>query len=161
MANHSFSVRAAYSGGADGYGDLSTTHLETSFAAPRELGGAGSGTNPEELLVAAAATCYLITLGAIAQRCGLGLVRVELESEGTVARDLGFRFERIIHRPTLFLGSDANEAEEVAALEAAVRAERACMVSAALHGNVAVSVEAAVVRAARRHVPPSREARVL
>ncbi len=144
MANHSFQIRAAFGGGVDGRGRLSAAQLETEFSAAKELGGLGIGTNPDELLVAAVSSCYLITLSAIAARRGVPIERVELESEGTVSTHQGLRFDRIVHRPSIVLAPEATSEQKEAALEIAQRAEGACMISAALRGNVEVVVEARV-----------------
>jgi peroxiredoxin-like protein len=48
-----------------GTGQFQIGSLQGEYSVPREMTGPGVGTNPEELLVAAAHTCYLMTLSAL------------------------------------------------------------------------------------------------
>ena len=53
------------------------------------MDGPGIGTNPDEMLLGAAATCYIITLAAMLERSGISHEGLELV--GCVARVSRFR----------------------------------------------------------------------
>ena len=52
-------------------GEISMKNLQTQVSIPKEMDGPEIGTNPDEMLLGAAATCYIITLAAIMQRSQL------------------------------------------------------------------------------------------
>ncbi|MCL6515676.1 OsmC family protein [Alicyclobacillus sp.] len=145
---HEFAVTGHLPSNLDEGGQLSGDGLSVSFSIPAELGGPGIGTNPEELLLGAAAGCYLITLGKLLRNRRIPFDEIRLESRGFVENDRGLRFDRIEHRPLVLLHPDAaGQADHVRIL--CEHAEHACMVSSALRGNVEVRVEPRVeIRAA-------------
>ncbi|GAA3313131.1 hypothetical protein GCM10020331_002520 [Ectobacillus funiculus] len=48
------------------------------------MDGPGIGTNPDEMLLGAAATCYIITLAAMMERSQLDKAGLTMTSEGIV-----------------------------------------------------------------------------
>jgi peroxiredoxin-like protein len=142
MELHRFELTAVWHGGRIGEGRISVGHLNSAISIPKELEGPGQGTNPEEMLLGAAATCYLITLAAMLER--QGFERLSLTSEIMVSSSPSMKVERIIHRPVIILPADAAEPMLEKANQAAVRAEQACMISKAMKGNVEIRVEANV-----------------
>ena len=48
------------------------------------MDGPGAGTNPDEMLLGAAATCYIITLAAMLERSGIHQEALTMESEAIV-----------------------------------------------------------------------------
>ena len=64
---HTFTLTGDWTGGLRGQGTLAVGGLASAISVPTVLGGPGAGTNPEELLTAAASSCYLITLAAIVE----------------------------------------------------------------------------------------------
>ncbi|MED0675943.1 peroxiredoxin, SACOL1771 subfamily [Aneurinibacillus thermoaerophilus] len=146
MAEHHFYLKADWKGGRDGEGRISVGNLQAPISVPKEMNGPGVGTNPDEMLIGAAATCYLITLAAILQNRGIGVSDLHLESEGIVIMEGSSpRFQKIIHRPRITLEAEAAEEQIETVVVLAERAEKACMVSKAVQGNVEVLVEADVV----------------
>ncbi|WP_230486404.1 SACOL1771 family peroxiredoxin [Paenibacillus polymyxa] len=122
--------------------------LRTAISIPAEMGGPGVGTNPDEMLLGAAATCYLITLAAMMERASLPVASLALESEGIVdVTNNIFTYRRIVHRPQVQLAADATESQIEQALRLAEQAETSCMISRAVAGNVALSTEPVVERA--------------
>jgi peroxiredoxin-like protein len=143
-----FTLRGEWAGGRLGHGTIATGGLTAQVSIPGEMGGPGVGTNPDELLLAAAANCYLITLASILDNRKLPVRSLTLQSEGTVERDGGrLTYRAIVHRPLIELEGELTDEVRNTALLGAERAEKACMVSQALRGNVAVTVEAEVRRA--------------
>lgn len=135
---HIYHVNGSWSGNKFSIGHISSRALSADVSIPESLNGPGVGTNPEELLLAAAASCYLITLSALLTNRKIPYVRIELNSEAHLENDKGLRLDRIVHRPVILLDRAVQD-EDVETL--ALHAEHACMVSSALRGNVSVDVE--------------------
>jgi len=148
MALHHFHLKAHWPGLRNDVGTIHTGQLKTQISIPKEMDGPGVGTNPDEMLLGAAATCYIITLAAMMQRSGIEKEDLTLESEGIVdVTDGVFTYQKIIHRPTIILKKDATEKEIRLAQKLAEKAESSCMISRALKGNVEISVEISIKNA--------------
>ena len=61
--------------------------LDAHLRLPTELGGAGGGTNPEQLLAAGYAACFHGALVLLATRAGVELKNVAVDASVTFARD--------------------------------------------------------------------------
>jgi Ohr subfamily peroxiredoxin len=61
--------------------------LDVALRLPVALGGAGGGSNPEQLLAAACAACFHGALVLLAQRAGIALDDASIEAAVTFARD--------------------------------------------------------------------------
>jgi lipoyl-dependent peroxiredoxin len=61
--------------------------LDVELRLPLALGGAGGGTNPEQLLAASYAACFHGALTLLATRSGIALVDAAVEASVTFARD--------------------------------------------------------------------------
>lgn len=145
---HTFLLKADWNGGRNSDGRIEAGQLRTAISIPAEMGGPGVGTNPDEMLLGAAATCYLITLAAMMERASLPVASLALESEGIVdVTNNIFTYRRIVHRPRVQLAVDATESQIEQALRLAEQAETSCMISRAVAGNVALSTEPVVERA--------------
>lgn len=145
---HTFLLKADWNGGRNSDGRIEAGQLRTAISIPAEMGGPGVGTNPDEMLLGAAATCYLITLAAMMERASLPVASLALESEGIVdVTNNIFTYRRIVHRPQVQLAADATESQIEQALRLAEQAETSCMISRSVAGNVALSTEPVVERA--------------
>ncbi len=142
MAEHYFHLKANWPGGRNDVGTIDAGQLKTKVSIPPEMEGPGIGTNPDEMLLGAAATCYIITLAAMMERSGLAKERLEMESVGIVDVTNGIiTYKEIIHKPHILLRSDATDKEVAQALRLAEKAENACMISRAIRGNVVVKLD--------------------
>lgn len=149
MTEHHFHFSAAWPGGRNSVGSIQCGHLATQVSIDTGMGGPGVGTNPDEMLLAAAATCYLMTLAAMLERARIEVASMAFESDITVSVDAGaYRCKRIVHHPAITLprGAGAQQLEQVERLVLA--ADRHCMVSNALRGNVAIRIEPRLAMAA-------------
>lgn len=129
---------------SDGQGNLAFGAIETQHSVPLDLGGKGIGTNPEELIVSAASSCFLITLGAIFQFKNVSYKSLQVNSEADFeVTQMGPQMRAIRHHVKVFV--DANgEAPDV---ESYIKdAEKGCMISAALSGNVSVSASGTIIQ---------------
>ncbi|MBO9129249.1 OsmC family protein [Bacillus sp. 165] len=142
MAEHHFHLKASWPGGRNDVGEITLGDLHTKVSIPPEMEGPGVGTNPDEMLLGAAATCYIITLAAMMERSKLKKVQLTMESEGIVDVTKGIiTYKKIIHRPHIVLQQDASERDCKLALKLAEKAEASCMISRAIQGNVEMELE--------------------
>lgn len=140
MSVHSFLLKAHWEGGLNGVGVLDTGNLKTKISVPREMDGPGIGTNPDEMLLGAAATCYMITLAAMLEHAHISVSELSMESEGMVEVKKGvLSYKTIIYRPTVIL---VNHDQIELAQKLADKAEKNCMISRALKGNVQIMLQA-------------------
>jgi osmotically inducible protein OsmC len=76
-----YTARAHVTGGrADGHGRTEDGALEVTLRRPREMGGKGDGTNPEQLFAVGYAACFEGALGAVARREKLEVGDVAIDS---------------------------------------------------------------------------------
>ena len=68
MAEHYFHLKANCPGLRNDIGTIDAGQLKTQISIPKEMNGPGIGTNPDEMLLGAASTCYIITLAAMLER---------------------------------------------------------------------------------------------
>lgn len=145
MAEHLFHLKADWPGGRNDVGRIDAGNLKTEVSIPTEMEGPGVGTNPDEMLLGAAATCYIITLAAMMERSKLGKVTLTMESVGVVDVTNGIiTYKKIIHKPHIVLKADATERDVSLANKLAEKAEKSCMISRAIQGNVEVELEAII-----------------
>lgn len=145
MAEHHFHLTANWPGLRNDVGTIEAGNLITEVSIPPEMDGPGIGTNPDEMLLGAAATCYIITLAAMMERSKLEKVALTMESVGVVDVTSGvITYQKIIHKPHIVLKSDASEKDETLARKLAEKAETSCMISRAIKGNVRIELEAAI-----------------
>ncbi|CAM4455459.1 OsmC family protein [Paenibacillus typhae] len=145
---HPFHLKAVWNGGRNSEGHIDAGGLKTVISIPQEMGGPGTGTNPDEMLLGAAATCYLITLAAMLERSDITPLELTLESEATVdVTNNVFTYERITHKPRIVLRADVTEAELAKTERLAHKAEQSCMISRAVAGNVTIETVPTIVTA--------------
>ncbi|MCT6925720.1 OsmC family protein [Metasolibacillus sp.] len=137
---HTFVLQTKWDGGRNAVGDLQAQRLQTQISIPPEMDGPGIGTNPDEMLLGAAATCYIISLAAMLERANIKAT-LDMQSDGIVDVTNGvFTYQQIIHKLTLKL-AERTEKNEKMAERLAFKAESTCMISKALKGNVEVLVK--------------------
>ena len=145
MAEHYFHLTANWPGLRNDVGTIDAGNLKTEVSIPPEMDGPGIGTNPDEMLLGAAATCYIITLAAMMERSRLEKEELTMESVGIVDVTNGvITYKKIIHKPRIVLKANATERDESLALRLAEKAETSCMISRAIQGNVVVELEATI-----------------
>lgn len=145
MTYQHFHLSAEWPGGRNSSGFIDAGNLKTEISIPQEMDGPGIGTNPDEMLLGAAATCYVITLAAMIECAELPLQEMSLDSEGIVDITNGvFTYKKIIHRPRVKLTQEATTKDNKLLQRLVERAEASCMISRAIKGNVEVEVEAEV-----------------
>lgn len=142
MTEHHFHLKATWPGGRNNHGTIEAGNLKTEISIPKNMEGPGIGTNPDEMLLGAAATCYIITLAAQIERTDLPFENMSLTSEAIVDFTKGIiTFKKIIHRPVVQLTEEATNRDKKLLIRLIDKAETSCMISRALAGNVEIIVE--------------------
>jgi osmotically inducible protein OsmC len=131
-----YTAEVTATGGRDGHAKSSDGQIDFELRRPKELGGQGGATNPEQLFAAAWGSCYLGALGSVAERDGVDVseasvnVLVSFNKDGNafvLSADLD------VHIP----GITQEEAQRLAD-----HAHRACPYSKATRGNIEVRITA-------------------
>jgi Ohr subfamily peroxiredoxin len=139
MAKVLYTAAATVTGGrAEGHGRTSDGALEVDLRLPPEMGGAGGGTNPEELFAVGYAACFEGALGVAARRLKVELGRVAIDSKVSLITKPGGAYSVAVGLDvTLPEIDDADKAVEVVAA-----AHATCPYSNATRGNVDVTLTA-------------------
>ena len=137
---HRYAARVA--GANEGYATLSSPGVpELTTAPPLDFDGPGDAWSPEQLLLAAVASCYVMTFRAIARASRLEFVSMSVEIEGFVDKVNGVtRFSEIILHPRIGLPAGIDWTRVQRVLE---KSERSCLVSASLDTPIRVEAEIA------------------
>lgn len=146
---HDYPVAVEWTGGRDGKGRVSAEHsgVGVQIAVPAEFQGAGGGTNPEELLTSAIASCYSMTFGIIAANRKLPVQSMAVEAKGQVEQNgPSFKYTSITIRPEITLNGDASDAQLALAEDMAHKADSYCIITNAVRGNVDIVVEPTIRR---------------
>ena len=136
MAKVLYTAHAHVTGGRDGQGRSDDGALEVDLRVPKEMGGAGGGTNPEELFAVGYAACFESALGAVARRRHLDAGEVSIDSAVSLwpTGDGGFRLS-----VTLDVSLPAVDDRQTAA-ELVRAAHEVCPYSNATRGNIDVEL---------------------
>src|ERR1700704_3730424 len=82
MARVLYTAEATVTGGrASGHGRTNDGALEVQLRSPKEMGGEGGGTNPEQLFAVGYAACFEGALGSVARRQKLEVGDVAIDSK--------------------------------------------------------------------------------
>jgi osmotically inducible protein OsmC len=131
-----YTANATSTGGRDGHGRTDDGKLDVKLSLPKEMGGDGKGTNPEQLFAVGYSGCYL---GAVRFVAGKEKVTVTPDASVTAHVGVGMREDGggfglevalDVHLP----GVDKAVAEDIAA-----KAHVVCPYSHATRGNIKVT----------------------
>ena len=129
---HVYSAHAT--GTAGGNLRLASTNLPDLMCnAPAEFDGPGDQWSPESLLMAALASCFVLTFRAVARGSKLEWIHLECISRGTLERSpRGLQFSSIVTQAHLTVPAATNVEACRRVLE---KAERDCLVANSLHAE--------------------------
>src|SRR5580693_4757063 len=137
MAKVLYTANAHVTGGREnGHGRTADGELEVDLRRPKELGGTGGGTNPEQLFAVGYAACFESALGAVARRRKIESGEVAIDSAVGLlpTGDGGFRL-------TVTLDVSLPSVEDREAAADLVRgAHQVCPYSNATRGNIDVEL---------------------
>ena len=130
-----YTAKAKATGGRDGRATSSDEVLDVQLAVPKEMGGAGGGTNPEQLFAAGYSACFLGAMKFVAGRDKLNISKdAFIEGEvgiGPIPTGFGIEVKLNIH----LKGMDQAEAQKL--VDAA---HIVCPYSNATRGNINVTL---------------------
>src|SRR5271156_6476298 len=133
MTNTLYTAEAHVTGGrAEGHGRTADGALEVDLRLPKEMGGQGDGTNPEELFAVGYAACFEGALGTVARRNKEETGDVEIDSKVSLitTEERGFNIAAELH---VTLPGIEDTAQAVALVRAA---HEVCPYSNATRGNI-------------------------
>lgn len=150
MANmHEYPVTVAWTGDRAGSGTATADRsgISAPISVPPEFQGKGEGTNPEELLTMAIASCYTITFGIIAGMRKLPFEGVDTKAVGEVEQQgATFTYTKVTITPTIRLSAEATDEHVAQAEDMAHKADLYCIITNAVRGKVAVEVNPTILR---------------
>jgi lipoyl-dependent peroxiredoxin len=137
MAKVLYTAEATVTGGRiAGHGRTSDGLLEVKLGIPKELGGEGTATNPEQLFAIGFGACFESALSAVARRQRLEVGDAEIDSRvsllPTEKRGFKLAVELDVRLPQV------EDAEQAADLVKA--AHKVCPYSNATRGNIDVAL---------------------
>ncbi|HZE01579.1 MAG TPA: organic hydroperoxide resistance protein [Pseudonocardiaceae bacterium] len=137
MAKVLYTARAHVTGGRqDGHGRSADGELDVRLRLPKEMGGTGGGTNPEELFAVGYAACFESALGTVARRRHLDPGQLAIDSAVSLlpTGDGGFRLAVTLDVSLPSVG------DREAAAQLVRDAHQVCPYSNATRGNIDVSL---------------------
>ncbi|HDD3718741.1 TPA: SACOL1771 family peroxiredoxin [Staphylococcus aureus] len=141
MHQHDFKVQTSWQGGRNNVGNVQSDILSENISIPASLGGVGIGTNPDEMLVSAASSCYIISLAATLERAKFTDISIEQQSIGTACLNNGkFSMSKIVHHSHIQIPSDQIAQLEKRLPKLITIADNNCMISNAVRNNVDIKI---------------------
>jgi Ohr subfamily peroxiredoxin len=139
MAKPIYTAEAHVTGGrADGHGKSSDGNLEVDLRLPKDMGGQGDGTNPEELFAVGFAACFEGALGVVGRRAREEVGDVAIDSKVMLlpTEERGFKLavELDVSLPSVD--------DQAKAVEIVRAAHQVCPYSNATRGNIDVTLTA-------------------
>lgn len=131
-----YTASATTTGGRQGRSVSSDGVLDLTLAGPKEMGGTGEGTNPEQLFAAGYSACFNGALMMVARRAKVDA------SAAQVTANIGFGPEGDSYAITADLEVAIPGLELAQVQELADAAHQACPYSKAIRGNVPATVRA-------------------
>jgi lipoyl-dependent peroxiredoxin len=139
MARVLYTAKATVTGGrANGHGRTDDGALDVQLRSPKEMGGEGGGTNPEQLFAVGYAACFEGALGVVGRRERVEVGDASIDSSvRLVARDDRTFTVAVRLDVTLPQIPDPEEAARIVAA-----AHQVCPYSNATRGNIDVTLTA-------------------
>ena len=126
-----YQAHATVTGGRDGRAVSSDGLLDLKLAPPKEMGGMGGATNPEQLFAAGYSACFM---GALKHVAGLEKVTVPADASiaatvgiGPIPAGFGIEVQMVVSLPGM---------ERAAAQSLVDKAHQVCPYSNATRGNI-------------------------
>jgi len=139
MAKTLYTAEAHVTGGrAQGHGRTEDGELDVQLRLPKELGGDGEGTNPEELFAVGYAACFEGALGVVGRRAKTETGDVEIDSKVSLSPNGSGGFDLSVELDVSLPSVD----DQQQAVELVRAAHQVCPYSNATRGNIPVALTA-------------------
>lgn len=146
MVKHDFKVQTQWQGGREEVGTVSGDVISEQISIPSQLGGNGTGTNPDEMLVSAASSCYIISLAATLERAKFTNIQLIIDSVGTAIFENGkFKMQKITHYPKIDVNNDEKESLSKRLPKLLSIADKNCMISNSIRNNVDIDIQSSII----------------
>ena len=130
-----YQAHATATGGRDGRAVSSDGLLDVKLTPPKELGGMGGATNPEQLFAAGYSACFM---GALKHVAGVEKITVPADASiaatvgiGQIPAGFGIEVQMVVSLPGM---------ERAAAQSLVDKAHQVCPYSNATRGNIEVAI---------------------
>jgi osmotically inducible protein OsmC len=133
-----YTARATATGGRSGHAVSDDGILDLDLKPPKEMGGPGGATNPEQLFAAGYAACFQSALAVVGRRQNVDTSDSTVEADVTIGTIPGGGYGLAVAIRVSIPGADAETTRALA--EAA---HQVCPYSNATRGNIDVTVSAA------------------
>ena len=132
-----YTARATATGGRAGHAVTDDGLLDVHMKPPKEMGGPGGDTNPEQLFAAGYAACFQSALGAVGRRERVDTEDSLVEADVSIGTIGGGGYGLAVALKVSIPGVDPETT-----LRLAEAAHHVCPYSNATRGNIVVTVEA-------------------
>ncbi|QCT75186.1 OsmC family protein [Macrococcoides canis] len=136
---HTFNCTAKFKGGYNGVGTIENRNLKTEISIPKEMNGPDIGTNPDEMLLSAAVTCFTITLSSMFEHNHIPLEIDYVDAQATINNENQVLTYESIFYNVYLIGSAQIDVKRI--VRYVNKSEESCMITRALKGNVTVSIK--------------------
>lgn len=134
--NIAYTAKAEVTGGRDGHGATDDKAIDVTLRTPKEQGGPGGGTNPEQLFAVGYAACFQSALGLAGKEMGVDTSESVVNSEVGIGKE-GESFGLSVTLKVSVPGADQDTVQKLAD-----RTHELCPYSKATRGNIPVEVVA-------------------
>ncbi|MCL2733499.1 MAG: organic hydroperoxide resistance protein [Actinomycetia bacterium] len=130
-----YTAVATAENGRDGRVATDDGKIDVVVNTPKELGGSGVGTNPEQLFAAGYSACFQSALGIVARQAGAditnSLVTARVGIGSTAEGGFGIAVQLLVSIPSL---------DDATATDLVNKAHQVCPYSNATRGNISVEL---------------------
>ncbi|MGE0007009.1 MAG: organic hydroperoxide resistance protein [Parvibaculaceae bacterium] len=131
-----YTAHGSATGGRDGKGRTDDGKVDVTLSVPKEMGGTGSGTNPEQLFSVGYSACYL---GAIKFVAGKEKVKISDDARVSANVGIGERDDKQGFGITVALEVSLPGIDRAKAEDLVRKAHVVCPYSHSIKGNVEVT----------------------
>ncbi|WP_414055240.1 OsmC family protein [Macrococcus equi] len=143
MTIHTFHCTARFKGGYHGTGIIENKHLKSQISIPKEMNGPDIGTNPDEMLMSAAVTCFTITMSSYFDKNNIPVEVDHVDATAAISVVKGLQhYDSITYK--VYLESTEKQLDQgmLSKLKRLIeKGEQNCMITRALKGNVDIIIE--------------------
>ena len=130
-----YTAHAHVTGGRDGAAKTDDGKLDVKLAPPKELGGNGAGTNPEQLFAAGYAACFIGAMRLVASNEKIAVPQgLAIDADVSLGKDAQDNFRLGVVFNIALPGMDKAAADALVA-----KAHEVCPYSRATRGNIDVT----------------------
>ncbi|MFD2611634.1 organic hydroperoxide resistance protein [Paenibacillus gansuensis] len=133
MEKQLYKATVTVEGAREGRAVSSDGNLNVNLGYPKELGGNGTGTNPEQLFAAGFAACFEGAMGTVMRQKGIKSEGVTIVSNCALGKDANDGYVLALTLDITIKGVEVSVAKEVVA-----EAHKVCPYAKATHGNIEV-----------------------